>query len=64
MGTQSLTVVQLLLDLCDGDEEERPELIEIREVACAQIHQMFIADSLLAKLVHFNVRLLLSASVT
>lgn len=55
IGTQSLAVVQLLLELCDGDVDEKPELREIREVACAQIHQMFIADSLLAKLVHFNV---------
>lgn len=58
IGTQSLAVVQLLLELCDGEVDERPELREIREVACAQIHQMFIADSLLAKLVHFNVNTL------
>lgn len=55
IGTQYLAVVQLLLELCDGNLNDLPELAEIREICCAQIHQMFIADSMLPKLVHFNV---------
>ncbi|KAI1716279.1 integrator complex subunit 2 domain-containing protein [Ditylenchus destructor] len=47
IGTQYLAVVQLLLELCD-------ESSEIVKIACGQIHQMFIADSQLPKLVHFN----------
>lgn len=56
IGTQYLAVVQLLLELCDGDVKQVSELTEIREICCAQIHQMFIADSMLPKLVHFNVK--------
>ena len=54
-GSQHLTVVQILIELCNGDVNELPELQEIREIACEQIHQMFIADTHLPKLVHFNV---------
>lgn len=54
-GTQHLLTCQVLIELCDGDPGERPELAEIRQIACAQIHQMFIQDTILPKLVHFNV---------
>lgn len=54
-GTQHLAVVQVLLEICDGEEMEEPDLHEIRDIACAQIHQMFVADPALPKLVHFNV---------
>ncbi|KAI6198255.1 hypothetical protein M3Y99_01891200 [Aphelenchoides fujianensis] len=43
----------LLFRVDDRDEEE--QLDEIRDIACAQIHQMFIADAQLAKLVHFSM---------
>ncbi|KAI6229684.1 hypothetical protein M3Y99_01143500 [Aphelenchoides fujianensis] len=54
-GAQHLAVVQFLLDICDGNEDEEEQLDEIRDIACAQIHQMFIADAQLAKLVHFSM---------
>ncbi|CAD5234413.1 unnamed protein product [Bursaphelenchus xylophilus] len=54
-GTQHLAVVQVLLEICDGDDKEEPTLNEIRDLACAQIHQMFVADPALPKLVHFNM---------
>jgi hypothetical protein len=55
MGAQNLTAVQLLLEVCNGNREKEPNLEEIRNIACEQIHQMFVADSALPKLVHFNV---------
>uniref|UniRef100_A0A915ET39 Integrator complex subunit 2 n=1 Tax=Ditylenchus dipsaci TaxID=166011 RepID=A0A915ET39_9BILA len=60
IGTQYLAVVQLLLELCDDTSNSlaalngAEQLEEIKKIACGQIHQMFIADSLLPKLVHFN----------
>jgi hypothetical protein len=56
IGTQRLAVVQVFIELCDGDPETTPNLIEIRQLLCAQIHQFFIADTHLPKLVHFNVK--------
>jgi integrator complex subunit 2 len=55
-GAQYLAVVQLLLDICmdDGNVDEKV-LEEIRDISCVQIHQMFVADPALPKLVHFNV---------
>jgi hypothetical protein len=55
IGTQRLAVVQVFIELCDGDPKEIPDLEEIREILCTQIHQYFIADTQLPKLVHFNV---------
>uniref|UniRef100_A0A915ELL3 Uncharacterized protein n=1 Tax=Ditylenchus dipsaci TaxID=166011 RepID=A0A915ELL3_9BILA len=60
IGTQYLAVVQLLLELCDDTSNSSAaqngaeQLEEIKKISCGQIHQMFIADSLLPKLVHFN----------
>ncbi|CAD5229382.1 unnamed protein product [Bursaphelenchus okinawaensis] len=54
-GTQHLAVVQVLLEICDGDESKNPNLNEIRDLACAHIHQMFVSDPALPKLVHFNM---------
>ncbi|KAI6205063.1 hypothetical protein M3Y94_00750200 [Aphelenchoides besseyi] len=53
-GTQHLAVILFLLDVCNGDETKEPLLEEIRDIACAHIHQMFIADAQLALLVHFH----------
>ncbi|KAI6192123.1 hypothetical protein M3Y97_00302500 [Aphelenchoides bicaudatus] len=54
-GTQNLVTVQLLLDVCNGDPETDPNLERIRDIACAQIHQMFVSDPHLPRLVHFNM---------
>lgn len=58
-GAQHLTVVQLLLGICTGDPETEPNLDQIRNIACAQIHQMFVSDPALPKLVHFLVIIVL-----
>lgn len=55
---QNSTIIQMLLEICDGDLTERPCLEEIRRIACSQIHDMFIADVTFAKLVHFQVSFL------
>lgn len=55
MGAQTLTAIQLLLEVCNGNKEKEPNLEEIRNIACSQIHQMFVVDIALPKLVHFNV---------
>lgn len=54
-GGQHLLVVQYLLDICNGDKETNQHLEEIRDIACSQIHQMFVSDLALPKLVHFCV---------
>ncbi|KAF7631029.1 hypothetical protein Mgra_00008736 [Meloidogyne graminicola] len=55
IGTQRLAVVQVFIELCDGDSINIPNLEEIRQILCTQIHQFFIADAHLPKLVHFNM---------
>uniref|UniRef100_A0A915CV41 Uncharacterized protein n=1 Tax=Ditylenchus dipsaci TaxID=166011 RepID=A0A915CV41_9BILA len=56
IGAQDMAIVQTLLEVCDGDVDKTPELLEIQKIACLQIHRMFISDSssLLPKLVHYN----------
>uniref|UniRef100_A0A915LQM7 Uncharacterized protein n=1 Tax=Meloidogyne javanica TaxID=6303 RepID=A0A915LQM7_MELJA len=55
IGTQRLAVVQVFIELCDGDPKNIPNLEEIQQILCSQIHQFFIADTHLPKLVHFNM---------
>ncbi|KAL7069613.1 hypothetical protein ACQ4LE_011069 [Meloidogyne hapla] len=55
IGTQRLAVVQVFIELCDGDPKDIPNLEEIQQILCTQIHQFFIADTHLPKLVHFNM---------
>jgi hypothetical protein len=57
-GAQHLAIVQFLLDICDGDETLEPNLEEIRDIACAQIHHMFVSDPGLPKLVHYLVSMI------
>ena len=59
-NAQNSAIVQMLLEICDGDPVEKPYLEEIRRIACAQIHEMFIANINLAKLVHFQVSRLMN----
>uniref|UniRef100_A0A183BZ00 NopRA1 domain-containing protein n=1 Tax=Globodera pallida TaxID=36090 RepID=A0A183BZ00_GLOPA len=52
-GTQRLAVVQTFIELCDCADSD--DLEEIRQILSSQIHQLFIADTHLPKLVHFNM---------
>jgi integrator complex subunit 2 len=56
---QDSAVIQMLLEVCLGDEvvndeEQEAGLEEIRGRVCTFIHQVFIEQPLLAKLVHFQ----------
>ncbi|XP_015518272.1 integrator complex subunit 2 isoform X1 [Neodiprion virginianus] len=57
---QESAAVQILLEACLETEEDRQvpgqmwSLREIRSVVCSYLHQVFIADPSLAKLVHFQ----------
>lgn len=61
---QESAAVQILLEACleTEDDKETPgqmwSLREIQSIICSYLHQVFIADPSLAKLVHFQVRLL------
>lgn len=50
IGAQDSAVVQILLEICG-----RFKNIVVHRLCCAHIHQMFIADPVLSKLVHFQV---------
>lgn len=53
----------MLLETCLETEEDRTKpgqlwaLQEVRSLVCSHLHQVFIADTSLAKLVHFQVSL-------
>ncbi|OZC08644.1 hypothetical protein X798_04325 [Onchocerca flexuosa] len=49
IGAQDSAVVQILLEICG-----RFRNIIVHRLCCAHIHQMFIADPVLSKLVHFQ----------
>ncbi|EGI69900.1 PREDICTED: integrator complex subunit 2 isoform X1 [Acromyrmex echinatior] len=57
---QESAAVQILLEACLETEEDKKtpgqmwSLREIRSVVCSYLHQVFIADPSLAKLVHFQ----------
>ncbi|KAG7188387.1 hypothetical protein KM043_008039 [Ampulex compressa] len=57
---QESAAVQILLEACLQTEEDKEvpgqmwSLREIRSVVCSYLHQVFIADPSLAKLVHFQ----------
>uniref|UniRef100_A0A8D9APX7 Integrator complex subunit 2 n=1 Tax=Cacopsylla melanoneura TaxID=428564 RepID=A0A8D9APX7_9HEMI len=58
--TQESIAVQILLEVCMETEEDRETpgqlwtLREIRSIICTYLHQVFISDPALAKLVHFQ----------
>lgn len=58
---QESAAVQILLEACLVTQEDKNtpgqmwSLREIRSVVCSYLHQVFIADPSLAKLVHFQV---------
>ncbi|XP_064619971.1 integrator complex subunit 2-like [Lineus longissimus] len=60
IATQESTAVQILLEAClprpeeKGKEEAQNNLREIHCLICSHLHQVFIADPNLAKLVHFQ----------
>ncbi|VDN24327.1 unnamed protein product [Gongylonema pulchrum] len=49
IGTQDSAVVQILLEICG-----RFKNVFVHRLCCGHIHQMFIADPILTKLVHFQ----------
>uniref|UniRef100_A0A8R1TRG6 Integrator complex subunit 2 n=1 Tax=Onchocerca volvulus TaxID=6282 RepID=A0A8R1TRG6_ONCVO len=49
IGAQDSAVVQILLEICG-----RFRNVTVHRLCCAHIHQMFIADPVLSKLVHFQ----------
>ncbi|XP_067686242.1 integrator complex subunit 2-like isoform X2 [Haliotis asinina] len=58
-AAQESAIIQVLLECCLVDQEEIPtgQLSDLREVQClifSHLHQVFIADPNLAKLVHFQ----------
>lgn len=60
VASQESVAVQILLEACLESEEDRIKpgrqwaLREVRGVICSHIHQVFIAEPSLAKLVHFQ----------
>ncbi|XP_055636441.1 integrator complex subunit 2 [Toxorhynchites rutilus septentrionalis] len=60
VASQESVAVQILLEACLESEEDRIKfgrqsaLREVRGVICSYIHQVFIAEPSLAKLVHFQ----------
>lgn len=60
---QESAAVQILLEACLETEEDRTtagqiwSLREIRSVVCSYLHQVFIVDPSLTKLVHFQVNI-------
>ena len=60
ISIQETGVIQILLDLIPIIEERTNELVarEIKCLICGFIHQMFIENTNLAELVHFQVTIL------
>ena len=65
VSAQKSAAVQLLIEICKSDENRNQDDISVdlltskREVQClicSAVHQIFIADPSVAKLVHFQVR--------
>ncbi|XP_071790085.1 integrator complex subunit 2-like [Asterias amurensis] len=60
ISAQESTAVQLLLEIClpfENEKKVESKLSALREVqcqVCSQLHQMFIIDPNLAKLIHFQ----------
>ncbi|KAJ4443075.1 hypothetical protein ANN_04725 [Periplaneta americana] len=60
VATQESVAVQILLEACLETDEDREKpgqlwaLREVRSLVCSYLHQVFIADPSLAKLVHFQ----------
>jgi integrator complex subunit 2 len=52
---QEGTILQVLLELClPSDEITSGDLVQIRKLICGFMHQRFIENPLLAKLIHFQ----------
>nr|CAG4641461.1 EOG090X0154 [Eurycercus lamellatus] len=60
IATQESAVVQIVLEIClstkedEAEEQRLNELREIQSIVCSFLHQLFIADPNLVKLVHFQ----------
>lgn len=61
VAIQDSTAAQILLEICLECEEDESipgqmwTLREVRSLICSCLHQVFIAETTLAKLVHFQV---------
>jgi len=52
---QESAIIQILLEICDElPDDDRWILRQIRGIICSRIHDMFIDDPMLSKLVHFQ----------
>ncbi len=64
VATQESAAVQILLEAClpfagdssSSSSSQLSDLKEVRALICSYLHEAFIADPFLAKLVHFQVR--------
>nr|CAG4643017.1 EOG090X0154 [Ilyocryptus agilis] len=62
IATQESAVVQIVLEICletkedENNDYKLSELREIQSIVCSFLHQLFIADPNLVKLVHFQAR--------
>lgn len=60
VAAQESAALQILLEACleTNEDEEKPELLwslrEVRSIICSFLHQIFISEPSLAKLVHFQ----------
>uniref|UniRef100_A0AAY5EYU6 Integrator complex subunit 2 n=1 Tax=Electrophorus electricus TaxID=8005 RepID=A0AAY5EYU6_ELEEL len=57
LAAQDSAAVQILLEVCLPSSQEEAGVVDLREVQClicCLLHQMFIADPNIAKLVHFQ----------
>lgn len=60
VAAQESAALQILLEACleTSDDEENPDLMwslrEVRSIICSFLHQIFISEPSLAKLVHFQ----------
>ncbi|EFX85507.1 hypothetical protein DAPPUDRAFT_300423 [Daphnia pulex] len=60
IAAQESSVVQIVLELClqtpedEANDQRLSELREIQSIVCSFLHQLFIADPNLVKLVHFQ----------
>ena len=58
LQTQESAAIQILLEACrdhsKNGQETDPRLAQVQRLVCVHLHQVFIADPNLAKLVHFQ----------
>ena len=64
VATQESAALQILLEACKQDETESssPSMLsdvkEVQSIVCLYLHEAFISDPNMAKLVHFQVSII------